>query len=180
MCDPVSITLVAATVLTAGAQVYGGMAANAQSKYQAKIAGQNAALAREAGKDAENRRAIDQQRHWRKVAAALGMQRAQSAALGLDVDFGSTGDLQADTLQIGYEDSSTINENFAKELKGYDVEAANYTMEGRAAKARGKAALTGSILSAGGTILSGASQVAGQGAKGSGSVGGANFGTTGG
>jgi len=162
MCDPVTLTVLAigSTVLTAGAQVYSGMAANAQGKYEAKIANQNAALSREAAKDAQNRQAIAQQQHWRKVAAALGMQRAQAAALGLDVNFGSPGDLQEDTLMIGYEDASTINENFAKEVKGYDIEAANYTMEGRAAKARGKAALVGGLLSGAGTILSGATQVA--------------------
>lgn len=172
MCDPVTLTVltVGATVLTAGAQVYSGMAANAQGKYEAKIAGQNAALARESVKDAQSRQAIEQQRHWRKVAAAMGMQRAQAAAAGLDVDFGSPGDLQEDTLMIGYEDASTINENYGKEIKGYDIEAANYTMQGRAAKARGKAAEIGGFLSAGGTILGGASQVGKMNA---------NFGSTG-
>jgi hypothetical protein len=162
MCDPVTITALAvgAAVVTAGAQIYSGMAANAQGKYEAKIANQNAALERQSITDAENRRAVAQQQHWRKVASALGMQRAQAAAAGLDVNFGSPGDLQDDTMMIGFEDASTINENFAKEIKGYDINAANDIMQGRAAKARGHAALVGGLLSAGGTILGSASQIA--------------------
>lgn len=178
MCGPAAIVplLIASTVITAGAQIYAGAAANAQGKYEAKIANQNAALSREAVKDAQNRQLVEQQKHWRKVAAAMGMQRAQAAALGLDVDFGSPGDLQSDTLMIGLEDSSTINENYAKEVKGYDIEAANYVMQGRAAKARGHAALVGGLMQGAGTILGGASQVAGYKA---GQSGGANFGSTG-
>jgi hypothetical protein len=160
MCDPVSLTVaaVAATVITAGSQIYAGAAANAQGKYQAKIANQNAALERENVKDAQGRQAIEQQRHWRKVAAAMGMQRAQAGALGLDTDFGSVGDLQNDTLMIGYEDATTINENYAKEIKGYDINAANYVMEGRAAKARGKAALVSGFMQGASTILGRAAQ----------------------
>jgi hypothetical protein len=173
MCDPVSLTI-AATTLAAAGQVYSGMAANAQGKYEAKVANQNAALERQSITDAQSRQAIAQQQHWRKVSAALGMQRAQAAALGLDTSFGSPGDLQADTMMIGYEDASTINENFAKEIKGYDINAANDIMQGRAAKARGKAALVSGFLSAGGTILGGASQV------GQIKAGQANFGKTGG
>lgn len=164
MCDPVSLGVltIAAGVLTAGAQVYGGMAANAQGKYEQKIANRNAQLEREAVKDAQHRDEIEQQRHWRRVAAALGQQTAEAAGLGLDVNFGSPAQLQEDTMMIGYEDATTINENFAKEIKGYDINASNYVAQGRAARARGKAAMVGGVMSGLGTILGTASQIGGK------------------
>lgn len=161
MCGPAAVVplMIAATAVTAGAQVYSGMAANSQAKYEAAIDKQNAALEQKSINDAQQRRAIAQQQNWRKVAANIGMQRAQAAALGLDTDFGSPGDLQHDTMMIGLEDSATLNRNFDKEVKGYDINAANDIMAGRAAKARGRAALIGSGLQAAGTILGGATQI---------------------
>ena len=151
--------MIASTAITAGAQIYSGMAANAQGKYEQQIDERNAALEQSSIADAKQRQAIAQQQNWRKVAANIGMQRAQAAALGLDTNFGSPGDLQSDTMMIGLEDSSTINDNFAKEIKGYDINAANDIMEGRAARMRGQDALIGSGLSAAGTILGGATQI---------------------
>lgn len=181
MCDPVSLSLAAATVLTAGSQVYGGMVANAQGKYEQAVAKENRKHELAARDDANQRRTIEQMRHWRRVSQMLGEQRAEGAALGLDVNFGSMADLQEDTMMIGYEDSAILNQNFDKEVKGYEINAANYTMQGRAARQRGKGALIGGLLSAGGTILGGASQI-GQYRAGMGSASGAtaSFGSTGG
>lgn len=162
MCDPVTLTVltVAATVVTAGAQVYAGQAAYQQGKYESQIAERNAQLEEASRADAFTRRNIDQMRQWRKVSQQLGTQRAEAAGSGLDVNFGSPADLQRDTLQIGMEDSSTINENANKEIKGYDINAANYRAEGAAAMMRGKAARTGSYFQAAGSLLAGATQVA--------------------
>ena len=162
MCDPVTLTVltVAATVVTAGGQLYQGAAANAQAKYEAKIADRNAQYEREAGKDAMSRRNTEQLRHWRRVSQMMGQQIAEQAGVGLDVNFGTPAEIVEDTMQIGLEDSRTINENFGKEIKGYDISAANYTMQGRAARARGKQAKIGSYIGAAGTILGGASQIA--------------------
>jgi hypothetical protein len=161
LCDPVTLTAlaVAATVVTAGSQIYAGQAAYQQGKFESQIAERNAKLEEQSREDAFNRRNIDQMRLWRSVAQKLGTQRAEGAAQGLDVNFGSVADLQTDTMQIGIEDSSTLNENYGKEIKGYDINAANYRAEGAAALYRGKTARTGSYLSAAGTLLAGASQV---------------------
>lgn len=161
MCDPVSLTVLAvgAAVLTAGAEVYQGVAAKSQGKFEAQVAERNAKLEEASRADAMNRRNVDQMRLWRRVSQQLGEQRASAAAQGLDVNFGSPSDLQQDTLMLGEEDSSTLNQNYIKEFKGYDINASNYRLQGMASKARGNAAFGGSMLSAGGTILSGASQV---------------------
>jgi hypothetical protein len=100
-------------------------------------------------------------RHWRQVSQAIGDQRAQQAASGLDPNFGSAADLVGDAMLIGYEDSSTIAQNTVREMRGYEINAANYVMEGRAAKSRGKQALIGSGISAFKTVLGAASQISG-------------------
>jgi hypothetical protein len=158
MCDPVSLTIGAA-VITAGAQVYGGMAANAQGKYQQRIAEQNRTVELQARDDARARGEIEQMQHWRKVAHIYGEQRAKQTASGLDPTFGSAADLMTDVQLIGYEDSGALAENTVREMTGYETNAANYRMQGRAARSQGKAALVGGILQAGSTILSSASQV---------------------
>jgi hypothetical protein len=161
MCDPLTLTAltVAATVVTAGSQIYAGQAAAAQGKFEGQIAERNAKLEEASKADAIERRNTEQMRLWRRVTQRLGEQRATAAASGLDVNFGSIADLQEDTLMIGMEDSSALNENFTKEIKGYDINASNYRMEGAAARYRGKSARFGSYLAATGTLLAGATQV---------------------
>lgn len=162
MCDPVTLTVlaVAATVVTAGSEIYAGQAAYQQGKFENEVMNRNAQLEQANITDAQQRRATEQMQLWRRVTQRLGEQRAEGAAQGLDVNFGSVADIQQDTLMIGEEDSSTLNQNIDKEIKGYDISAANYRAEGAAALYRGKAARFGSYMSAAGTLLAGASQVA--------------------
>lgn len=161
MCDPVTLTVlaVAATVVTAGAQVYAGAQAKQEGKFEQQVANRNAGLEEASKADAMERRNVDQMRLWRRVSQTLGDQRANAAASGLNVSFGSPSELQSDTLMLGEEDSSTLNENYIKEFKGYDINASNYKLQGIAARRAGNAAFTGSLLQGAGTILSGASQV---------------------
>lgn len=161
MCDPLTLTVltVAATVVTAGAQVYAGSQAKQQGKFEQQVVNRNAQLEEASKADAMQRRNIDQMRLWRRVSQQLGDQRASAAASGLNVDFGSPSDLQRDTLTLGEEDSSTLNQNYIKEFKGYDINASNYRLSGIASRRAGNAAFTGSLLQGAGTLLSGASQV---------------------
>lgn len=158
MCDPVTLTVVATTVAVAGT-LYSGAAANAQGKYEAAVANENRTHELAARDDAAKRGELAQMRHYRQVSQRLGLQRAQLAASGLDVNFGSAFDIQLDTSMLGQEDAQILAENTRREMQGYEINAANYTMQGRAAKARGKAAQTGSYFQAASTILSGASQL---------------------
>lgn len=163
MCNP-AVLAVASAVVTTGGILYAGAAANSQAKYEQRVAEQNAALGRANVKDATERGNIEQMRRYRQVSQAMGKLRAGQAASGLDTGFGSALDAQLATAQIGAEDVSTIAENTRREVQGYDINAANFVMEGRAARARGKAAKIGSYFAAAGTLLGGASQVAGKGA----------------
>lgn len=148
-----------AAIVTAGGQVYQGMAADAQGKYEQAVANQNADLEERSRRDAIARGETDQLRHYRKLAQALGEARVKNSAGGLDVSFGSAASLEDDIALMGYEDSATLAENTRREVMGYDVNAANYRMEGKAARARGKNAQTAGMIGAAGTLLSSASQI---------------------
>lgn len=136
------------------------MAQNAQAKYEAKIDNQNAQLEERNRRDAISRGETQQVQHYRKLSQALGEARARNSAAGLDVSFGSAASLENDIALMGYEDSQTIAENTNKEVLGYDINAANYRMQGKAAKMRGHAAEIGGFIGAAGTLLSSASQIA--------------------
>jgi hypothetical protein len=165
LCGPAALPIlaIAATAVTAGGQLYAGAAAKQQGKYEKQIADQNAAAERTAAADAAKRGETAQLQRYRQLAQSLGAQRAASAANGVDIDFGSALGTQLDTAQIGYEDSSTLAENTRREQMGFDINAANYTMQGRAALAKGKAAQVSSYFQAAGTVLGGAQQVKGMG-----------------
>lgn len=161
MCGPALLVplTIASSVLAAGGQIYSGLAANSQAKYEQRVANQNRDIELRARDDARERGEIEQMRHWRRVQQEYGKQRAAQAAGGLDTSFGSPADNLGNVMQIGYEDSGTIAENTVREMRGYEVNAANYTMQGRAARSRGRSALIGSGINAFNTILSSASQV---------------------
>jgi hypothetical protein len=146
--------------VTAGGQIYGGMAADAQGKYEQKLNERNAQMEENARSDAISRGETDQMQHYRKLAQALGEARVKNSASGLDVSFGSAANMESDIALMGYEDSAALSENTTKEVHGYDINAANYRAEGEGARMRGKAAKTGAFIGAAGTLLSSASQIA--------------------
>lgn len=160
MCGPAAIPILAAAsaVVSAGGQVYSGLAARNQGQYEAKVANINAGVQLRARDDAAARGEIEQMQHWRKVSQQYGTQRAAQAASGLDVGFGSPADLLSNVNQIGGEDASTIAQNTAREMRGYEVNAANYRMQGAAARSKGNAAMVGASIGAFSSILGAASQ----------------------
>ncbi len=160
MCDPVIGLAIAAAVVTGYGQIQAGQAANAQSKYEQKLANRNAEMEDRNRKDAISRGDTEQMRHYRKLAQAMGEARVKAGAAGVDVAFGSAANLESDIALMGYEDSATISENTVKEMEGYDINAANYRAEGKAARMRGKAAKTAGYIGAAGTLLSAGSQLA--------------------
>lgn len=161
MCGPAVLPAlaIASGVITAGAQVYSGMASNQNAKYQARVAEVNADHELAKRSDANRKTEIEQMRHWRQASQRMGLQRAQLAASGVDVNFGSAADLQSDTAMLAYEDSQIINDNYINEVRGYEINATNYKMQAKAKRMEGKGALIGGILSGAGTLLSTASQV---------------------
>lgn len=160
MCDPVTATVVAAAVVTAGGKLYAGKAAQVQGRYEQKIAQQGADAERRGARDATERGQIEERNRYRLMSQQIGEQRAAQAANGVDTNFGSALQITGDTARIGYEDVGTIAENTKREVQGFDIRASNYTMQGRASRARGNAAMVSGVIDAAGSLLSGASQVA--------------------
>lgn len=160
MCGPaLPIIAVAGALATAGGQLYAGAAAKQQGRFDQQVAEINAASERNAAADAGRRGLIEQRQRYRALGQQIGAQRANMAAAGLDLSFGSAENLIADTAMIGNEDAATIAENTRREQMGFDINASNYTLQGRAARSRGNAAFTTSVFQAAGTLLGGAKQV---------------------
>lgn len=163
MCDPITIGLtVAAAVVTAGGQMYAADAQAKQYKYMAAVDQQNKALSLKERDDANRRGELEQMRHWRKVAQLQGQQIAEMGAEGLDLGFGTALDIQDETLAMGFEDASILEENKVREARGYEIQAINYGNSAKANKANAKAAKTAGYISAAGTLLGAAAQVSGK------------------
>lgn len=156
MCGPA--LPIAAAALAAAGSITGGLAANAQARFQAKIAERNASMEREAAQqEIENTReaALD---HYRQVGQLKGAQRARAAAAGVGVDFGTAGQVQADTDMLSREDADRIYRQGYQNVRGYDIQASNYKGEARTQRQAGTMALIKSGFDAGGSLLSGANQ----------------------
>lgn len=160
MCGPLAAPLmIASTVLTAGASIMGGIAANQQAGYAANIAEQNRRIANNQADDAANNTALEAQRRYRQIGQTKGAQQAALAANGVDINFGTSLDLQRDTAMIGAEDVGQIYKAGNENVIGFDREAWNYGAEASAQRAKGKGALVHGFLGAAATALGGASQL---------------------
>lgn len=157
MCGPPALALAAAGMAALG-QGVSALQANAQAKYQAKIADRNAALEREAGLQEEKATQDAARAHYRKVAQLKGRQRLAAAANGVSADFGTAADVQADTEMLSREDVRRLYEDGNNRRKTRDINASNYTAEAGAKRQAGKAALIGGAFKMASTALGGAQQ----------------------
>lgn len=160
MCGPALAgpLMIASTAVSSLGAIAGGLQANAQGNYQAKVATQNAALANEAAVQEAERTQDEARAHYRRVASLKGQQRVAAAANGVTVDYGTAATVLDDTDLMANEDLRRIYEGGAERQRGFDIEASNYRSQGQAAKQAGRGALIGSVFSATGTALGGASQ----------------------
>jgi hypothetical protein len=157
MCGPAAIPIAAAALAAAGS-ITGGLAANAQAKYQAKIAERNASMEREAGQqELENGREANLD-HYRKVGQMKGAQRARAAAGGVSVDMGTALWVQDDTEMLGREDAERLYKQTLQNVRGHDIQASNFGAQANAQRASGKMALIKAGFDAAGSALSAANQ----------------------
>lgn len=133
--------IIAATVLSAGAQVAQSVgqrqSANAVTKEGARLAED----ARTRGRETEFRYRTD-------LAQILGAQRVGAAGQGLDLTVGDPAAIAEDTRRIGDQDIATIRRNAEREAFGL---RANAEAQARALRA----GATGSFIGAGGTLVTG-------------------------
>lgn len=163
MCEPATLTLIAAGVAAAGTAVTGYMGYQ-QKRFESKVARVNAReKSAEAGR-AITRQQEDQQLLARKYAAIRGSQRASMAANGIDVGFGSAADQLGDTAMLYGEDADRLNANYADEIRGIDISAANYRAEAKAAKRAATGIAISTAFDVGSTILGGVGKARGMNA----------------
>jgi len=157
MCDPLTLTIAATTVMVAG-QGMQALQANKTAKYEGKLAKRNAALENEAARtETENTRAAALE-HYRKVAALKGQQRVTAAANGVSLDFGSPADVAADTDMLAREDVKRIYDQGFQKSRGFEINASNFRADAASAKARASNALVNGAFQMAGTALGGAKQ----------------------
>lgn len=160
MCDPVTISLAAAAAAAVSMVGTGftALQASQQSKYQAKVADRNADLANEAAQQEQSNTRQEALAFYRKQAALKGQQRAAMSANGIDVNFGSAADVQADTEMLGREDARRLYDQGAQRSRGFEIEASNFGGEANAQRSAATGALIGGAFDMAGTALSAAKQ----------------------
>lgn len=157
MCDPATLTLVAAG-LSAVSTGVGAVMASQQAQAQAKIAERNAALERNAVQDEKQNTREQALTRYREIAKVKGQQRVAAAANGVGLDFGTAADVVGDTNMLGREDVQRIYTAGDRAIKSRDISASNFTAQANMARSQATGALIGGALDMGSTLLSGASQ----------------------
>jgi len=148
MCEPTTIAMAA---MAAG----GLMSAKAsydQGKMSQEVAKNNATMAGYAAQDAQRRGELEAIELQRKGAALKSTQRANMAAKGLDLGYGTSADLQDQTDFFTQSDVATARTNAGKEAWKYRAQGQDFISQGKAAAYNGKMQAVGSLLSTGGQV----------------------------
>jgi hypothetical protein len=156
----------------AAGQRAAGQAQATTYEYQAEVAANNALIAKQnaawtmaAGDVAASNKGL-------QTRAAVGTQKVQQGAAGIDVNTGSAATVRAGTESMGLLDAMTIRSNASRAAYGYDVKATSETAQAKLDRMAAGNAVTGANLQAQGTetagvgsLLSGVSTVGGNWAK---------------
>ena len=158
------IALAAGTVISAGTAAYGaysqGQAQEASAKYNAQVAANNAVIAQQqavrAAQAGEAQAEVTQQ----KTRAKLGGIVTSEAAGNIDVNSGSSLDVQSSAKQLGELDALTVRSNAAQTAYGYETQSAADTAQSQLDKSQASNSATAGDIGAGGSILGGVSSAA--------------------
>ena len=142
-----------------------GQATAASDAYQAQVAANNAALARQQGKLDIQSGEIAAVNQGLKTRATVGEQKAMQGASGIDVNTGSAAAVRAGTGEMGMLDALTIRSNAVKKAYADEVQANSDTAQGQMDIAAGENAKTAGDLGAAGALINGAATVGGNYAK---------------
>lgn len=157
MCDPLTLTVAATAVATAG-QGMSALQQASQAKYQARVAERNAALENEAARVEQENTRTEALAHYRRVAALKGQQRVTAAANGVSLDFGSAADVIDDTDMLAREDVNRIYSQGYERSRGFEINASNQRAQALASRAEAKNAIVSGAFNMASTALGGATQ----------------------
>jgi hypothetical protein len=159
LAGPLAIAGLAGSAISAFGTYESGQATAASDAYQAQVAANNAAIAKQQSKLDIQSGEIQAVDVGLKAKAAVGQEKAAQGASGIDVDSGSAPAVRAGTAEMGLVDSLTARSNAAKKSYEDEVTAASDTAQSQLDTFAGAQATEGADIGAAGTLLSGASTV---------------------
>jgi hypothetical protein len=121
-------SLLAASSASQGVASFGNAyvqskALQAQAEFERQEAEMNARVADLQAEDATRRGAAEANRARKEGRQVISAQRAASAAQGIDINTGSAGDIQEETLALSEQDVETIKSNAWREAWGFKAQA---------------------------------------------------------
>lgn len=158
-------------------------AITSQSEFEARQFEINSRLAKVQAKSAKERGKRESEEELRKTKLLIGRQRANLAAQGIDIGFGSALDVQLETAELGAQDALTIRNNAFRESLGFKIEALDF--KSRAAltiasgRSRSRQTLVTGGLNAAKSLISGGFSAASGGFGGGTTAGTTSFGAQG-
>ena len=141
---------IGATAVGTGLSAYSKVKAGQK---QQEMFNQNAQFADWQASDALTRGAINEKRQRQQTEQTIGAQRVSLAAQNVDVNKGSSLDVQADAAYLGELDALTIRSNAAKEAYGFSVQANDLRQRGTYAKQTGEMDALNTIIGGGSSLL---------------------------
>lgn len=165
MCEPTTIATIftiASGAVKAYSSIQQGRAAYQAEQINAQIAERNIQQAENEQKNVGDAAAIERRRLGERVRAERGMNKVNAAASGIDPLFGTPYDIDVDTVNAGRADAAIIGRNELNQIKGLDIQIADFKDSAAQSRAAGRAALQGGYLGAAGDLLEAGSSVAGR------------------
>ena len=166
MADPISATMIAATVIGGGIQAYGaysgGQAQKAYYQFQAGIAQQQAEIARLKATRDFSAGELEAQKYGIKTAQALGGTIAKAGAGNIGPTTGSTAAVYMSQRAAGLTEQATARQTAAERAYGENIEAAAKVASAGAMDVAGRQAAIAGDISAAGSVVSTVGSVAGK------------------
>ncbi len=150
----------AATALLAASAAAGGGASllsayqqsnalKSQAEFEKNQLDANARLADMQADDAIRRGSTEANRATRAGQETVSAQRVALAAQGIDINTGSAGAIQDETIALSQADADTIRNNAWREAWGFKVQASNARGTGRMTKVAGENAARNTLIMGG-------------------------------
>ena len=133
-------------------------AARQQAEYQASVAENNANLMIQQAQDARERGKQQKTELQKRMAKLRGTGQTQYAAGNVRLGSGSPLDWEIDISEAEAIDINTIDTNTAREIWGFENQAANFKNKASALRSSGKAAFKRGVIKTGTSLLSDAGQ----------------------
>ncbi len=158
LISPTNMTAIGGGVSALGS-IMGGVSASRSDKYNAKVAEENAALAKQ---NAAFEGAIGESNvglAGLKTKQEFGAIKAAQAAHGVDVNTGSAKAVQNSQAETGMLNAANIRSNAARQAYGFEVQATGYENQANLDKASARNDIYTGIGNAGAGLIKTAGQI---------------------